>query len=1647
MRVFVLALAVALVAGNQISLAPQFATGRTYLYKYEALLLGGLPEEGLARAGVKIQSKLFISAVSTDTFMLKFVDPQLLEYSGIWPKLSLTPATKLTSALNAQLLTPVKFEYANGVVGKVFAPNGVSETVLNVYRGILNLLQLNIKKTQNVYELQEAGVQGVCKTLYVIHEDQKAELVHLTKTKNLNHCQERILKDIGLAYMQECAECEARGHAMKGGAAYNYIMKPADTGSLILEATSTEVTQFSPFNILNGATQMEAKQNLSFVEIQKTPVQPINAEYVKRGSLQYQFGTELLQTPIQLLRISNAEAQAVETLNQLATINAEKVNEQAPLKFIELIQILRVARFESIETLWNQLKSKPDHKHWMLNALPAIGNQATLRFIKEKFLAGDLSVPEAAQALLASVHMVTADLETINLLKSLFANEKITQNLILREIVMLGYGTIVQKYCAENPTCPTEFVKPIHDLINQAIEHRKMEDITILLKVLGNAGHPSSLKPIMKLLPIFGNARDLSLPVQIDAVLALRNIAKKAHKMVRDVAIELFMDKDLHPELRMVAAAVLFETKLPSGLVFTLVNAIQKERNLQVASFMYSYMKFMSKNTAPDYINVAAACNVAVKMLNPRYERLNYRYSKALYFNAYSNPWMMGAAATAFYINDAATLFPRAVVAKVRTYFAGAYADVFEIGVRAEGIQEALLKTSSPDNADRITKMKQVLKALSEWRASPNSPPLGSFYVKFFGQEIAFANINKPIIDQVIQMGIGPSVHAYGMKVWNAVLSGTPLHYAKPMLVGEIRRILPTAVGLPMELSFYSAAVAAAAIQVQATVTPALPEDFHASQLLKSDVNMKATITPSVAMHTYAVMGVNTALLQASLMLRAKVHTIAPVNIEARLDLNEGNFKLELLPVRGLDKIVSANVETLAISRNVEDLAAAKFTPILPARLPGQNSRQSHMSVNASHMSASVNGAGSSSSEILAGDNQSKITQKALKLFEKKQCAAAETFGIKACAEMTSLNAASFRYTPLYAIIGNHALSVEIGPAPGPALEKIEVEVQVGGNAAENIVKVINLSEENQNERDVITKLRRILSPVLNGTSSSSSSSSSSSRSNSSSADVSGHSSSSSSESHSKESRSVTSHSSSSSSSKSKHRSKQSLYNQKFIKKHQSQYSVYSNSSRSSSWSYEAITKERHLVDSVNPAVVILIRAVRADQKPQGYQIAAYLDKPRRRVQIIAATLAENDKWRVCADGVMLSYHKLMAKVGWGDMCNQYDAKIKAETGIVNQDPAFRLKLNWNKLPSAMKHYAKMVSEYISCVTMGTGLVMDKVSRGCKCREISLTVVAPSDRTLNVALKTPKWTLHKQGVPLPISLPIQETAAELQLHSGNWRNVALHMITKANAAECVLDGETVTTFNNKKFQNSFPNSCKQILSQDSSDDHKFRVLLKRDNQNHINIQLDRIDVDLYQMNNKIMVKVNEQEVTDNLPYHHPSKEIHIMKKGEAISLLAKGHGLQEVFYNMDTVKVRVVDWMRGKVSGLCGKADGESKEEYRMPSGRVTPDPTIFAHSWVLPGNSCQDPSGCFLKQEFVKLEKQISIQGQQHKCYSVEPVLRCLPKCTPQDPTVTVTAGFHCVPVDTTVNEQDLSSMLGKNEDVREQTKAHVACLCNQCA
>lgn len=502
----------------------------------------------------------------------------------------------------------------------------------------------------------------------------------------------------------------------------------------------------------------------------------------------------------------------------------------------------------------------------------------------------------------------------------------------------------------------------------------------------------------------------------------------------------------------------------------------------------------------------------------------------------------------------------------------------------------------------------------------------------------------------------------------------------------------------------------------------------------------------------------------------------------------------------------------------------------------------------------------------------------------------------------------------------------------------------------------------------------------------------------------------------------------------------------KFAKNHIHQHPISKSraSGKSSASSFEAIyNQNKFLGDDISPAVTILIRAVRADREVQGYQIAAYLDKATSRVQIIMDNLVQDDQARICVDGVLLSNHKVVAKIAWGIDCKQYETEITAETGFVSQNPGLRVKLTWEKLPSSLRKHAKRVSEYLPRAALMAGMSQAKAKNMHK--QIKLTLAIASERSLYLILKTPRMTMYRLAMRLPFALPIGATAAEMSTLHDNVADQIYYMFSKVNSAECHMDKDTLTTFNNRKYKSEMPLSCYQVLAQDCTKEHKFMVLLQKNptnEQNDMNVKIANVDIDLYHKDNKVLVKVNGQDIV-NLPYNHPSGSIQIRQTGAGLSLHAPSHGLHEIYYDVDMWKVQIVDWMKGQTCGLCGRADGELRQEYRSPSGRLTKSPVSFAHSWVLPAESCRDNSECRMKLESVKLDKQKIVNGQESKCYSVEPVLRCLDGCYPVR-TTPVTIGFHCVPTNSNLNRADgLMNIYEKSVDLRETTEAHVACRC----
>ncbi|NXF14701.1 VIT2 protein, partial [Rhodinocichla rosea] len=1063
---------------------PGFGIRKTYFYSYEGWVLNGLQEKNLAKAGVRLSCKLEISGLSENNYLLKIRSPQLEEYNGIWPRDPFTRSSKITQMVSSCLTRPFKFEYSSGRVGNIYGPENCPDTCINIVRGILNMIQITIKKSQNVYELQEAGIGGVCHTRYVIQEDKKNSRVSVTKTVDQNNCQEKVVKSLGMAYIYPCPVDMMKERIIKGTAAFSYKLKQSDSGALITEAVSQQVYQISPFSEPTGVAVTEAKQQLTLLEVKSEWGSSPEISMQSYGSLRYQFPAVLPQMSVQLIKTKNPEQRIIETLQHIVLNNQQDFHDDLPYRFLELVQLCKLTSTDTLESIWRQCSDKPRYRRWLLSAVSATGTPEALKFIKSRIRSDDLSYPQALLSIPFALHLTKADEHTVPIAADLVTSSRIQKNPLLQQLASLGYSSVVNRYCSQTSACPKEALQPIHDLADEAISRGREDKMKLALKCIGNVGEPASIKRILKFLPIFSSsASDIPIHIQIDAIMALRKIAWKDCKTVQGYLIQILADESLSPEVRMMACAVIFETRPALPLITAIANVAMKESNLQVASFVYSHMKALSKSRLPYTYNISSACNIALKLLAPKLDRLSYRYSKVIRVGGYFDNYKVGAAGDVLVMNSPGTMFPSAIISKLMAYSAGSVADLVEAGVRVEGITDVIMKRNIPfAEYSTYKKIKEIGKALLGWKELPTETPLISAYFKLFGQELAYININKEVLQQAVKAVLEPAARSTLLRRVAAQLrAGTAAQWTQPLWLGELRYIVPTATGLPLEYSSYSTALARAAASVDGKISPPLTGDFRPSQLLESTVQIRSDINPSLYIQKFATMGVNTEYFQQAVEIQGKVLTRVPIKFDAKIDMKLKNIKIETSPCHEETELVVGRHKAFAVSRNLGELGVEKRTAILPGDASSNIVEEPFKpSDRASSEDFTKPEADSASRKPAYGSQEDLGPVTGRKAHKQDICVKLHHLGCQLCFARRSRDASFLKNTYLHRLIGEHEAKIVLIPVETDAdIDKIQLEIQAGSGAASKIIKEVNAESEEEGESslygDIQAKLKKIL--------------------------------------------------------------------------------------------------------------------------------------------------------------------------------------------------------------------------------------------------------------------------------------------------------------------------------------------------------------------------------------------------------------------------------------------------------------------------------------------------------------------------------------------------------------------------------------------
>ncbi|NXY64015.1 VIT1 protein, partial [Callaeas wilsoni] len=1068
--------------GNHFFAEPDFSENKVYTFNYETTLLSGLPEKGLARAGIRIKSKVEISGIGPKLCLIRIHSIEAAEYNGVWPTSSFSRSLKLTQVLTGQLSNPIKFEYSSGHIGHIMAPDSVSDDGLNIYRGILNVLELSIKKMQNSYSLQEAGIGGICNTTYAIQENKRANLVYVTKSKDLNSCEEKVQIVTGSAYTHPCKTCQQRNENSRATATYNYKIKYTRSEAVITQADVEEIHQFAPFNEITGGNAIvEARQKLTLTDVQKQTAEVPPKEYQNRGSLRYQFGSELLQLPVHLFKIKDVESQIEESLQELVEATSDQLPSDAPAKALKILHLFRAANDETYESVWKKFSSRPAYRRHILDIIPAVASHRALRFLRHKMERQELTDWEVTQTVLVALHSSTPTWDVMEEATLIVKKRCPRSSSVLGKVCHLSYASLCHKQCSSSDSC-SECLQLLHGFAGEALSKSSTEEISLALKALGNVGHPASIKHIKKFLPGYAaGASDLPLRVHAAAVIALKNIGLKDPKMVQAITLEIFLNHKIHPRIRMLAAVVLLETKPGLPIVMTLADAVLKEPSMQVASFIYSHLRALGRSTSPDLQVMASACRMAIRALSPKFDRSGYQFSKVFRFSVFKEFLMSGLAAKYLVLNNVGSLIPVMAMSQLRTHFLGRVADPLEVGITVEGLQEIFAKGYSPDSDwETDYDFKKILKTLSDWKAFSSDKPFASGYLKMFGQELFFGGLDKNAIQNALQAWYGSDEKIPSLRrIISSLQSGVGRQWTKALLSSEIRRIVPTCTGFPTETSFYYSSVTKVAGNVQTQITPSPKSDFRLAELLNANIRLRSKISLSMAKEMTFVVGINTHTVQAGLEARTKMDAHVPVNVVAAIQMREKNIKIEIPPCKDETNIISIRSKTFAVTRNIGDLAASKITPVLLPEAVPDIMKTPFNSDSASGETDNIRDRQSAEDVSSGNPFSSGHSSSRKEPFVQTVCFNASTFGVQVCIEKKSVHAAFIKNVPLYYLVGEHALRMSFKPVYTEApIEKIQVTIQAGDQAPTKMVRLVTFEDpkaQASSRKEAIKKVKKIL--------------------------------------------------------------------------------------------------------------------------------------------------------------------------------------------------------------------------------------------------------------------------------------------------------------------------------------------------------------------------------------------------------------------------------------------------------------------------------------------------------------------------------------------------------------------------------------------
>ncbi|XP_078656548.1 uncharacterized protein LOC144902798 [Branchiostoma floridae x Branchiostoma belcheri] len=878
------------------------------------------------------------------------------------------PADELAE-LRRQLEKPVLVVYRQGRVESIRGQKDEPQWSINIKRGVINLFQCtrnpknsemldkdgreetNVafdKSPERLFRIMEEDVSGQCETQYLIQDSRKEKGVQVvTKTKDFQNCRERPQQQRSFISGKKVSKTEKEEHLQSTVETRQRLVTDRSSSGkfLIQRAESRGQHVFQPYSQQGGDVITFAKQTLELIEAKTTipdPKIPEPLQPEEKGKLMFVFEKKTPQPgSSQESRESTEQSKEVtqKKVTQLCEGIArgvrETITEDTPKQIIQLITELRKMDKQQLKTFClekipktaptpktSQEKAESETRKLMIDAVSMAGTEEALKAVKE-LLEESKITQEDAQTLIAglsvSINPCTATATRIML--EIAKSPQAQQNPNLRKVCWLAFGTMVHKFTKTQPQEAAEVIQIKREYAKQLLAgikpEKTAEEKMMCLKAIGNAGLEDSVDSLVEI--ISGkDAKTTPTEIRLQAIYALRRIAKKQPHKTRNILFPVFNNPENPAEERIAAFIGLMDSEPQASVLELVAQSTQRETSNQVGRFVYTHLRSCASSRMPRDQKTRLGCERALRLCRPF--NLGIQYSQSEKFQAMDDEMKMGASVALQTIADKRSVLPRAATAKLNVQAMGYSINLLETGVRASGMQTMVdslyrqwedgkgvmhyLKKKSQETSreyrdsasaqsterQRTLRNIEAEKIQSKLNIKTRTPedPKGQIYLKIAGNEVYFHQFRSDLLKKFVRED-----RLSIQDIEQQLKEGVQTTMTKAHLVADATQRIPTSLGLPLELDIKAILLARSEIEGRMEVSPSLfREDRNNDKKEITAIDARLQSTHTIAMQTTGKMTVDCRVIKSGVALDVTMNSLIPISGKATFDIKNRQHKL-----------------------------------------------------------------------------------------------------------------------------------------------------------------------------------------------------------------------------------------------------------------------------------------------------------------------------------------------------------------------------------------------------------------------------------------------------------------------------------------------------------------------------------------------------------------------------------------------------------------------------------------------------------------------------------------------------------------------------------------------------------------------------------